>query len=61
MHDDFGAAFARARRGRVGRAVVDHEDVIELRAVALGHTADVRFLVIGRDDSSDVAAIKRPA
>ena len=30
MDDDFGAGFARAVRGRVGRAVVDHQDVIEL-------------------------------
>ena len=55
MHDDFRAAFARARGGRVGRAVVDHKDMIELRASPLGHSADVRFLVIGRDDRGDVA------
>ncbi len=61
VHDDFRAAFARAGRGRVGRAVVNHEDVIELRAGPLGHAADVRFLVIGRDDGGDVAAIERPA
>ena len=30
MNDDFGARFARALRGRIGRAVIDHEDMIEL-------------------------------
>ena len=33
VHDDFRAAFARAGRGRVVRAVVNHEDVIELARV----------------------------
>ena len=61
MHDDFGAAFPGARRGRVGRAVVNDEDVIELRAGPLGHAADVRLLVIGRDYGRNVAAIERPA
>ena len=61
MDDDFCAAFARAGRGRVVRAVVDHKDVIELRESPLGHPADMRFLVIGRDDCSDIATIKRPA
>ena len=61
VHDDFCAAFARAGRGRVARAVVDHQDMIELGTGPLGHPADVRFLVIGRNDCSDIAAIERPA
>ena len=39
MHDHFRAALARALRGRVGRAVIDHEHVIELRAHPLRHIA----------------------
>ena len=61
MHDDFRAAFARAGRGRVGRAVINHEDMIELRARSLGHRGGYGFLVIGRDDRGDIAAIERPA
>ena len=61
MDDDFRAAFARALRGRVGRAVIDHEHVIELGAHPLGDTADVHLLVIGGDDGGDVVAIERPA
>ena len=37
MHDDFRAAFTRTGCGRVARAVVDYENVIELRAGPLGH------------------------
>ncbi len=30
MDDDLGAGRARIRRGRIGRAVIDHENMIEL-------------------------------
>ena len=60
MNDDLRAAFARARCGRVGRAVIDHENVIELRAYALGDATNVLSLVISGNGRGDVGAIQRP-
>ena len=59
MHDDLGASGARLLRGRVGRAVVEHEDVVELRPRPVRNHANMGRFVIRRDDSGDVAAIKR--
>ena len=43
MNDNFGATFARLGRSRVGRAVIDHDDAIELLANPLRHAADMRL------------------
>ena len=60
MNNDLRAAFTGTRGGCIAGTVVDHKNVIELGASALGDCADVSLLVISGNRRGDVGAIQRP-
>src|SRR5262249_35518715 len=61
MDDDFGATFSRARGGGIGRAIVHHEDMIELGASALRDLSHVHLFVISGNNGGNVPAVEQPA
>ncbi len=56
VNNDLGAGFPCALRGFIGRAVVDHQDAVELLARSSYDVADVIFVLIGRNNCSGLPA-----
>ena len=59
MHDHFRAGRARVGSSGVRRAVINHEDVIDLLERPLNDRANVFLLAIGRDYRRDLLPIHR--
>jgi hypothetical protein len=50
VNNDFSAGFACALRGLIGRAIVNHKDVIESLAGSANDVAYMFFVLIRRND-----------
>jgi hypothetical protein len=59
VNDDFGAGRTRRCRRLIGRTVIDHEDVIDLKQSPLNHRSDVFFFAKRRDHCRDCFSIHR--
>ena len=59
MDDDFRSRISRGGRGRIGRAVIDHQDMIELLERAPDHIGDMFFFEISGNDRRDRRPVDR--
>jgi hypothetical protein len=50
VHNDFGAGLARTLGGSIGRAIINHKNVVESLASPANDVADMFFILIRRND-----------
>lgn len=59
VDNEFGASLARAFRGRVGRPIIDDENVIELLKSSSSNVADVFLFEVSGNDRGNRRSVDR--